>query len=131
MMTKERLKAYRSQLYEIRQLRSQLADLEARMYSPRGQSLTGMPSGGGSGRSIEDITASHVRLTELYKQKLYALETEQKAVEDAIDSLEPVERTVLRHRYIEGLTWEEIEKRMFFYSSHLRRIHNRAIEKLQ
>lgn len=130
-MTKERLRAYRHLKYETDQLREQLVAMEARMYSPKGQQFTSMPHGpGGAGRTMEDLVAVHIRLRDKYLEKLYELESEQLEIESAIDALPSPEREVLRARYIEGLSWDDICTHVRFAWAQTHRIHASGLRML-
>lgn len=49
----------------------------------------------------------------------------------AIDQLENgEERLLLRYRYLNGLSWEEIEQKMFVSKSTVHRIHGSALQNL-
>lgn len=132
-MTKEELRAYRGLKLERDKLRGIIKDLEAVMYNPRGQRLDGMPrSGSGTGGSVvENIAIKHAELLETYQQKEAELLAAMQRIEDAIDALEPTERTVIRLYYVEGLTWEEVAVAMSYCWRHVHRIHGYALEKLR
>lgn len=123
-MTKERLRAYRALKYETSQLRGQLKEMEARMYSPKGQQFTSMPHGpGGNGRTMEDLVAAQLRLQDKYFSRIAELEKEQLEVEEAIEQLPIPERLVLRARYLEGLSWEKVCVAVGYEWTHTHRIH--------
>ena len=49
-----------------------------------------------------------------------------------IDQLENVdERAVLRLRYVEHHTWDEVAEEMHFHVTHVHKIHNRALKSLE
>jgi RNA polymerase sigma factor (sigma-70 family) len=52
-------------------------------------------------------------------------------IEMAIRRLEPVERNLLRSRYIEGRSWEEICVEMCYSWRNIHNIHSRALIKLK
>ena len=57
---------------------------------------------------------------------------EKQAIEDMIDSLsDPVERTLMRLRYIESLEWVDICFEVCYEKTQTHRIHNRALEKIK
>lgn len=131
-MTRERLRAFRSARYELRQLKDQLAEMEARMYAPKGQQFSSTPHGpGGNGRTMEDLAAAHIRLGDLYSEKLLAIELEQYAIETAIEPLDPQERQVVRARYLEGRSWEQICRVVHYEWAQTHRIHASALRKLE
>lgn len=133
-MTKERLRRYRDIKKEARQLRGQLEEIESRLYSPKGQLLTGMPSAPspGGGTITEVLIDRHAQLVQMYQAQLAALEEEQLAVETAIASLgDPTARMLLRYRYIDGLKWEAVCVRIKYGWAQTHEIHSKALQQLR
>lgn len=130
-MTKERLRNYQNLKREQAQLREQLEKIEAALYYPKIQRITDMPTAPSKGNALEDMTARHLELQDRYKAKLEELAAEQLAIEQAIDTLDPTGRMLLRYRYIEGLTWEEVCVCMAYSWRQTHYIHARALDKLQ
>lgn len=126
-MTKARLRSYRMNKLERVQLQQRLEELEAEMYAPRIQRLTGMPSAPAKDNPLESLAVRHAELLDRYRAKLDELATEQLAIEQAIDSLDPTARLILRHYYIEGLTWEEVCCAVNYGWAQVHRIHSRAL----
>ena len=130
-MTRERLWSYQHLRREIRQLEDQLAELESRITSPRTPKLSFLPRAKGTGYALEAGMDRYADLIEIYKTKLERLYSERAAIEQAIESLEPIERMVLRARYIEGRTWEDVAERINYSYVQTWRIHARALQKLE
>jgi len=130
-MMKERLRNYLDLKREQKQLQQQLEAIEAALYYPKIQQLTGMPSNPSKGNTMEDLAAKHLELRERYNIKIRELAEEQLAIEKSIDILDPVARALLRYRYIEGLAWEEVCVAMSYSWRQTHRIHSRALETLR
>ena len=130
-MTKERLREYRDLHRELKQIEEKVETMESTLYSPKIPRITGMPSAAGNGNSKEDLAAKHIELLDYYRKKQQELYTEQLAIEKAIESLDGVERTLMRYRYIEGLTWDEICDKMHYGWNSVHRIHGRALSKMR
>lgn len=132
-MTKERLRRYRDIKREAEQIKEQLEEVESRLYSPKGQQLTGMPSAPShDGNTItESLIDHHAQLVQRYREQLARLEEEQLAVETAIESLPPTARTILRYRYIDGLKWEEVCVLVSYSWVQVHKVHGRALEQLK
>lgn len=130
-MTRERLWSYQHLRREIRQLEDQLAELESRITSPRTPKLSFLPRAKGNGYALEAGMDRYADLVEIYRTKLERLYSERAAIEQAIESLEPIERMVLRARYIEGRTWEDVAERINYSYVQTWRIHARALQKLE
>ncbi|MBO5917248.1 MAG: sigma-70 family RNA polymerase sigma factor, partial [Oscillospiraceae bacterium] len=54
----------------------------------------------------------------------------QAAIEDRIEALEPRARKLMRHRYIEGLSWEEVCVAMCYSWRQTHNIHGAALDAL-
>lgn len=133
-MTKERLRRYREVKREARQIRDQLEEIESRLYSPKGQLLTGMPSAPSheGGTVTEALIDRHAQLIQVYQEQLAQLEEEQLAVETAIKSLDDsTARQLLRYRYIDGLKWEEVAVLLNYSWTQTHEIHGRALRQLR
>ena len=133
-MIKERLRRYREIKREAKQIRDKLEEVESRLYSPRGQLLTGMPSAPspGGGTATETLIDRHAQLVQQYQEQLARLEAEQLAVEKAIASLEDsTARQILRYRYIDGLKWEEVCVRIKYSWTQTHEIHGQALQQLR
>jgi DNA-directed RNA polymerase specialized sigma subunit len=131
-MTKERLRNYQTIKREREQLRQQLEEIEAALYYPKVQQLTGMPHGGTKeGNPQEELIIHHIELQDRYRAKLEELAAEQLAIEEAIESLDPTARMLLRYRYIDGLKWEEVCYRLNYSWRQTHRLHGEALQKLR
>lgn len=130
-MTKERLRNYQKIKKEREQIRHQLEEVEAALFYPKVQHMTGMPANHTEGNPQEDLAIHHIELQERYRAKLEELAAEQLAIETAIESLEPTQRMLLRHRYIDGLPWEEICVRMSYGWTQIHEHHGRALKQLR
>lgn len=130
-MTKERLRKYLDLKRERQQLQQKLETIEAELYAPKNQRLTGMPHAPSPGNALEDMTARHIDLQQRYNAKLAEMAAEQLVIENTIEALDPTMRILLRYRYIDGLTWEEVCVKMKYSWSQTHRIHSRALEELR
>jgi DNA-directed RNA polymerase specialized sigma subunit len=85
-------------------------------------------------RSQEAVLASETEtgreLLDYYREKRDRLIASQKRIEDAIDALPPIERTILRGRYIEGRSWTAICQEVHYSRTRTFEIHDAAVRKL-
>lgn len=131
-MTKEQLKAYRSIKLERDRLADMIEELEATIYGPKAQRLDGMPRGGSRPGSVtEESAIKHAELLGRYQQKVAELSAALAEIENAIEVLEPRERTLIRLHYAQGLTWEEVCVAMTYSWRQVHRIHAKALETLK
>lgn len=127
---KKRLWKYQALKSEQEQLLQRLADIEATLYHPKIQRLTGMPSAPSEGNAMEDMAAQHVELQQRYQEQLERLAAEQLAIEKTIEALEPTARMLMRYRYLDGLTWEEVCVKLTYSWRQTHRLHARALDAL-
>lgn len=131
-MTKERLRKYRQIERERKQLLEKLEEVEAALYYPKIQQMTDMPRGGlKEGNPQEDLAIHHIELQRQYNAKLVELAAEQLAIEQAIDSLDPVDRMIMRYRYIDCLKWEEVCVKIGYSWTQTHEHHGRALKQLK
>ena len=130
-MTKEQLRNYQHIAREKAQIEDMLRDVEEAMTAPRAQALDGMPhSQTVQGSLVETLVARRDELVRRYQAKLDELATAMLEIETAIEALEPVERQLMRLRYIKGHTWEEICVELSYSLRQTHRLHAKALEKL-
>lgn len=133
-MTKDELKkqlhSYRDRKAEYDQIVLELERVEAIMAGPKGTNWDAMPRGSGKSDPILNVVSHHMVLQERYQAKLAELAAAQTLIEDMIESLEPMERKLFRHRYIEGLTWEEVCVAIGYSWRQTHNIHGAALDKL-
>ena len=63
--------------------------------------------------------------------KLADLIEGQLRIEKAIESLEPIERELLRLRYIDGAEWIDVAAEIHYEWTQTHRIHARALAKIR
>lgn len=133
-MTKEELKkqlhSYRDLKAEYDQITKELEKVEAFMAAPRPANLDGMPRAPGIGDPVLGVVTQHITLQERYRFQLVKLAAAQNLIEDMIEGLEPGERKLMRCRYIDGLTWEEVCVAIGYSWRQTHNIHARILEKL-
>lgn len=128
-MTKEELKAYRSILQEIRQIREELARLKAG--GPLGVRLTGLPRGSGTSDPVGRAAVEAAALCELLDARLCRLFRLRAEIEGAVAALTSRERLLIRKRYMEGKRWEQIAVEMGYTYQHVLKLHGRALQNMQ
>lgn len=109
-MTKEQLRNYRNIKKEYRQIEQRLRNLEKRP------------------ESEEEILRP---LREYYATKLEELIQMQLRIEQAIETLEPIERELIRFRYFDGLPWHRIAVKISYSEQQTHRFHSNALQKLK
>lgn len=109
-MTKEQLRQYRSTKIEISQIERRLATM--RVFDP----------------IAADVTHP---LVQLYRERLKELVDGQLRIEKAIEDLNPIERELMRLRYIDGADWTEVAATIHYEWTQTHRIHARALNKIK
>lgn len=80
-------------------------------------------------RKIEKHSTDELR--EQYNLKRAELADDLLRIEEAIETLGPTERTLMRLRYIEGLDWRAICSRICYSWQQTHRIHAQALIKIK
>lgn len=109
-MTNEQLRNYQPIKKEHRQLEQRLLSLEKR---PERDQETLRP------------------LRECYTKKLEELVAAQLEIERVIETLDPTERELVRLRYIDGLDWHLVARRINYSWQQTHRIHAKVLEKIK
>lgn len=125
---KRRLHRYRELEAERIQIAQELQRVEDVMKGPSGANLDGMPRSPGVGDPVLGVVSQHISLQDRYRQQLEKLAAAQAAIEDMIGNLEPMARTLMRHRYIEGMTWEEVCVAIGYSWRQTHNIHAKALD---
>lgn len=131
MISKSELQRYRDLLKEKADLQERILRRESAIKSAAVQVLTGMPrtEGGDSdkiGRAVTQLDS----LKEIYTRKLREIEEELARIEREIERLEPIERRLVRYRYIDGLSWEKICVKLNYSWATLHRMHAKILKEL-
>ena len=130
MVAKNTLRAFRSIVREAEQIRDSLTELETRVYYPSSVQISDMPHAQGmvvSGSAQEKMLDAISDVIDRYRLKYAELMRERLEIENAIDSLDSDCRIVLRLKYIDGHTWEEVEDLTPYSLRTVHRIHGRAL----
>lgn len=69
-------------------------------------------------------------LLEKYEYLYNELMIRQLKIEEIIQTLEPIERTLIRYRYFERLPWQVIFRKLNYSQKQTFRIHSKIIQKL-
>ena len=70
-------------------------------------------------------------LLNIYTQKIHVAEKTLRDIESSLDTLGPTERRLMRLRYIEGLSWQAVSRRIHYSWQQTHRIHKNALVKLR
>lgn len=131
-MNKEQLRGYINLKREREQIEQQLAEIEASLYSPKIQQLSGMPAGPArEGNAQEGLIVKHVEIQQHYEELLGRLACELLTIEKAIEALPSRERQLIRLHYINGLTWSQVAEAMNYSWTQVHRIHAEALRLLK
>lgn len=129
-MTKQNLQRYREIMLEAEQLQEQMKRLESTIIFPS-QKLKDLPPSSFDNDKMAKIVEKLLALQDLYAKKLSDSCAAQLEVESYISSLPEREQRLMRYRYIEGLTWEQVADKMGYGWAQIHRIHNKALETLK
>lgn len=135
-MEKVDFKEYRALVLEVRQIRARMTELELSRLSPSGSSFSGAPGAHDPHRSaLVESSVKYLEAKAFYEEKLAQRDAQLLMVESAIDSLtSPIERLIMRARYIQGRSWTSIcvaLQREGYSERQVYRLHGSALLKLK
>jgi hypothetical protein len=129
-MDKQTLKGYRALCREIELLAAEKENLLSG--SLGAVKITGMPKGYGISNPTSETAARIAEITGELDSKLREYIFLRSEIETAIGNLaEPRDRELMRRRYIEGQSWEEIAVAMSYSINHIWRIHGYILQKIK
>ena len=129
-MTKDELKVRLKRYLVIKAERDQIQELRDALLDPKGSNLDAMPRSSGPGNPVEAARKQREELAKQYDLKDQELMAEQVYIENMIAGLESIERTLMRHRYLEGLTWEKVCVAINYGWTQTHNMHGLILDKL-
>lgn len=130
-MTKDELLQYKGTEKEINQLKERIEMLKEKKTSIKSQIITDMPLGGEGVDTTALMIMIENAVEELIKKEESLLDI-MLEIEECIDELDdPTERFILRARYIEGKTFEQIAVDIDRSWRHTIRKHGEILEKIK
>ena len=131
-MVKQDLQSYISIKRELNQINERIQELEHAKYSISSPTWSDIPTGGyGDHDKIGTMLTRIEEQSDMYWEKYNELLEIQNEIEKAIEKLEPIEREVIRYKYFEGKTFDDIADIINYSFTTVRRIHKRSVEKLK
>ena len=126
---KKRLKRLPYVNIKIKSLHHEIISL--RSGTVKGQSFDGMPNSPTNDNRTEDMNIKVVdKINEIY-QKIEREYQEQDDLIKAIESLsDPIQNIVMRLLYIDGLQWDEVQRRLNCSSATIQRARDKAIQEI-
>ena len=129
-MTKNELKIRLNRYLDIKDEAAQIQELRDALLGPKGANLDAMPRSSGPGNPVEAARKQREALAREYDRKLEELAAEQAYIEAMIEGLNPIERKLMRHRYLEGLTWEKVCVAINYGWTNTHEMHGKILDKL-
>jgi DNA-directed RNA polymerase specialized sigma24 family protein len=122
------LKSYRWLLLEIDATRDRCLDAYESLYDVRIPTLSDMPRGGRP-VTMEDRVVKAVGMDEEIDAQTARAKQLRTQIERSIGAMpDPRDRTILKLKYIQGLSFEGIAERIHFSLTHTKRLHDTAID---
>lgn len=131
-MTKERLRQYTYLIKEIEAQKERLAQIEASLLHPK-QSIRGdgMPHSNYAVDRMAIAIANKIELEEIIIKNIKKAQQEAAAIERAIQTLDnPLDRELMRLKYLDGLTWEEVAETLCKSRQWVTVLHGKILQKL-
>ena len=130
-MTKQDLRAFRSQSAEVRQIEEQLERM-MKVAPQISQFDKVLVESDREGSQVEQTVEKYLALRERYEDILNAYIDEKLRIERAFaECLTPNERAALRYYYFEGFTWEKTAEQIDKSTRYVLTLHKWALIKLK
>ena len=127
---KDYLSSYQALESEIRDLEERLAALREQTLSLRSQHFSGLP-GKKEPRDLSDELACLFELEQSYRKAILKARVRCAKIEHMILTLSsPRQQQILRARYIDGLSWDDVCSRFLISESLTYSLHKKAISEL-
>ena len=132
-MTKEELKGYIETKREMEIIEEKLEFLHTSKGGVKSMVITDMPRGGSSEDDrLLEIMIEIEKLEEMYNKKRLKLMKQLNEIENVIDSLEePIDRNIMRMRYIKNYTWERICVELNYSWNGIHKRHRKILDKIR
>lgn len=126
---KKRLKKLPYMNIKIKSLHHEIISL--RSGTIKGQSFDSMPKSPSNNNRTEDVNIRVVdKINEIYKK----IEREYQEQDDLIKAIEnltdPIQNIVMRLLYIDGLSWDEVQRRLNCSNATIQRARDKAIKEI-
>ena len=131
-MTKEELNKYTETKREIEIIEDKIEYLKEKKTSIKSMVITDMPRGSNSENDRLGILLGEIEeLINIYNEKQIRLIKQQIKIEEAISILDdPIDRNIMRLRYLEGMKWEKICVEVNYRWAQVHRHHKKILEKI-
>ena len=121
------LESYKWLNAEIEDDEERLARLDARLYSPGAVKISDMPRGG-QPVTMESLIAQKQEL----QDKINAKCAKRKEIVDSIERMaNPRYRMILKSRFVDGLTHDEVAEKIGYSNMQVRRFYEDALERFE
>ena len=131
-MNKEELNKYTETKREIEIIEDKIEYLKEKKTSIKSMVITDMPRGSNSENDRLGILLGEIEeLINIYNEKQIRLIKQQIKIEEAISILDdPIDRNIMRLRYLEGMKWEKICVEVNYRWAQVHRHHKSILEKI-
>ena len=131
-MTKQELNKYTETKREIEIIEDKIEYLKEKKTSIKSMVITDMPRGSNSENDRLGILLGEIEeLINIYNEKQIRLIKQQIEIEEAISILDdPIDRNIMRLRYLEGMKWEKICVEVNYRWAQVHRHHKSILEKI-
>lgn len=127
---KSRLKLYTAYKKEMYHIMDELNDIHSMIDNIQAQRLTGMPTATGKRPSVQESMIEKImKVQDSWIKRVDEMGDMLKRTEKFIMMFEDSTlRDLLRYKYIDGKTWEEIAYKMEYCWQYMHTLHNKALD---
>ncbi|MDB2049606.1 sigma factor-like helix-turn-helix DNA-binding protein [Clostridium perfringens] len=129
-MTQKELEQFLILKEEVDDLAEQRDFLLEHKTSIKSQIISDMPSGSSGFKTADDLMIKINDIIIKLSKKLVILGELILNIETTIENLEPLERKLIRYRYINDLTFYQIAMKLNYSERHTKRLHKEILNKI-
>lgn len=128
MTAKEYLLRYQAAKREIEDLDYRMAQLRLKYAAPSAIEYSDMPKAHNTEHDLSEYVAKMDEMTDYMISKYTRLRGIEVDIYKRVDQMQDqTEKDILRTRYIDGLTWDQIALKLGYSRRNVTRIHGRAL----
>lgn len=129
-MTAEQLRACWWQRSRIESIKGRIRRIEEQITSVSAKPMSHAPAGGGSRDTVGDAAVRLVELKDRLMEEVLRLEDQLREVEQWLDTLPPNQAAILRARYVDGMSWRTVARKLHYSEGHCRNVNNEIVAML-
>lgn len=131
MTVKEKLQGYSYAIEYSKELEERLKEIRDSMTSIKSMNYEEVSASSGVNDRIANAIAKLVEVEHTYLDKIADIAEMEKEINDLLSHLTPKEQKLIRLRYMQSKSWEDICGIMFYSWQGVHKLHSNTLDKLE